>query len=59
MPSLSAWEPSDEERERLDETVHDVASKQASDAINNNEQVKYLLAAGWTESEIHAAAGGF
>lgn len=42
------------ERDALDELVHEVASNQASDAVNNNEQVDFLLAAGWSLREIRA-----
>jgi FixJ family two-component response regulator len=47
---LSALNPT--EQEALEEAVRDVASQQASNAINSSEEVEFLLAAGWTQDQI-------
>ena len=38
---------------RLDETVHDIASKIASDINNQGQWVDYLLSNGWTHEQIN------
>ena len=42
----------DYQQEQLDELVHDTGSNQASNAINQGEQIEYLLVNGWTLAQI-------
>jgi hypothetical protein len=53
-PELSArlGELTRDEHDALEETAHEVASQQASSAINSGEEAGFLLAAGWTEDQI-------
>lgn len=47
-----------EQRDALDEAVHDLASQQASTVINSGGQFDFLLAAGWSADDIMKAVPG-
>lgn len=47
----------DEQREALDELVHDVVSNIATDVINNGKGLEYLVTNGWTIEDIRERIG--
>lgn len=46
---------SESDLDALNETVHDAAAQEASNAINSGEQIDFLLARGWTLDDIRTA----
>lgn len=52
MSPIDISQLSETEREALDALVHETASDTASNAINNSEQIDFLLANGFDESVI-------